>query len=107
MSRVDVKGLAHITGGGIPGNLNRILPPGLDALIDLSSWEPPAVFKWLAQAGNVSEDEMLRTFNMGAGLMAVVSPADARVILGNNAAFKGAWPAGKIVTGSGKVRLER
>ena len=68
-----VKGLAHITGGGITENTPRALPAGLDAQIELGSWEPPPVFGWLARSASIEEREMLRTFNCGIGLVAVVS----------------------------------
>jgi phosphoribosylformylglycinamidine cyclo-ligase len=75
----DVRGLAHITGGGILGNLSRILPDGLRADFDWSSWERPAVFRWLAR--HVAEDELQRVFNLGIGYVAVVpDPGDALVI---------------------------
>ena len=70
-----VRGFAHITGGGITENLPRILPKGLDAVIDLAAWEPPPLFTHLQQLGNVDRDEMFRTFNMGIGLIAVI-PAE-------------------------------
>ena len=70
-----VSGLAHITGGGITENLPRILPRGFDAVIDLSSWAVPPLFTHLQQLGNVEQDEMFRTFNMGIGLIAVI-PAE-------------------------------
>ena len=60
-----VKGLAHITGGGITENLPRALPDGLDAEIDLSSWKPGPVFGWLSKSAGIEADEMLRTFNCG------------------------------------------
>jgi phosphoribosylformylglycinamidine cyclo-ligase len=77
----DVKALAHVTGGGILGNLSRILPDGVQAHIDWDAWERPAVFEWLAEQG-VDEDEARRVFNLGIGLCAVVPdpPADALVI---------------------------
>jgi phosphoribosylformylglycinamidine cyclo-ligase len=77
----DVKALAHVTGGGILGNLERVLPEGVQAQIDWESWERPAVFHWLAEQG-VGEDEARRVFNLGIGLVAVVSepPAGALVI---------------------------
>jgi len=78
-STADVRGLAHITGGGILGNVSRILPDGLRAELDWSSWQRPAVFGWLAR--HVSEDELRRVFNLGIGYVAVVpDPGDARVI---------------------------
>ena len=69
-----VKGMAHVTGGGIVENVPRMLPRGLAADIDLDSWARPAVFSWLQQAGNVAEAEMLRTFNCGIGFVLCVAP---------------------------------
>jgi phosphoribosylformylglycinamidine cyclo-ligase len=70
-----VKGLAHITGGGLIGNVPRILPAGTRAVIHRNAWPRPEVFKWLQQAGSVAEEEMFRTFNCGIG-MAIVLPRD-------------------------------
>jgi phosphoribosylformylglycinamidine cyclo-ligase len=70
-----LRGLAHITGGGIEGNLNRILPLGMDALIDLGTIEIPAIFSTIQSFGNVDHNEMLRTFNMGVGMTVVADPA--------------------------------
>ncbi len=75
-ARADVRALAHVTGGGITGNLGRVLPEGLGAVIDPSSWERPAVFGWLAEHG-VPEDELRRVFNVGIGYCAVVPAAEA------------------------------
>lgn len=69
-----VHGLAHITGGGLTENVPRALPQGLDADIDLGAWMPPAVFSWLARTAGIAEQEMLRTFNSGIGLVAIVAP---------------------------------
>jgi phosphoribosylformylglycinamidine cyclo-ligase len=68
-----VKGFAHITGGGLTENLPRALPEGLDAEVNLESWTPAPVFGWLAKSGGVAPAEMLRTFNCGIGLVAVVA----------------------------------
>jgi phosphoribosylformylglycinamidine cyclo-ligase len=76
-----IKGIAHITGGGITENLPRILPSGTAAQISRSSWEVPAVFQWLQRAGDVSEEEMLRTFNMGIGLVLVCPPALTETVM--------------------------
>jgi phosphoribosylformylglycinamidine cyclo-ligase len=78
-----IKALSHITGGGLSENLPRVLPPTVSATIDLTSWQPPAVFGWLAKAGRLSDAEMLRTFNCGIGMVAVVAKdgADALVRL--------------------------
>lgn len=76
--RVDVRALAHVTGGGIEGNLRRVVPEGLEAEIDWGTWERPPVFDWLAE--HVDETEMRRVFNCGIGMCAVVRPQDARVL---------------------------
>ena len=75
---VPVKGLAHITGGGLVGNVPRILPHGTQATIRKSSWPRPQIFKWLQQAGNVAEDEMFRVFNCGIGMVVVVAADHAQ-----------------------------
>lgn len=75
--QVDVKGLAHITGGGIPENLGRILPEGLTADIDTARWERPPIFELISSLGHVEEEEMFNTFNMGIGMMVVVAKPDA------------------------------
>jgi phosphoribosylformylglycinamidine cyclo-ligase len=74
--RTDVRALAHITGGGIPGNLARVLPPGLGAVIDPGSWRRPPVFGWLDAQG-VPEEEQRRVFNLGVGYCAIVPAASA------------------------------
>ncbi|MCW5693400.1 MAG: phosphoribosylformylglycinamidine cyclo-ligase [Pseudolabrys sp.] len=75
-----VKGLAHITGGGFPDNIPRVLPKGLGARIDLAKANAPAVFRWLAQVGNIAPKEMLRTFNCGVGMIVVVATKDAAAV---------------------------
>ena len=77
MQAMPVKGLAHITGGGLTGNIPRILPEGLAAHLDARAWTWPPVFQWLQQAGGVATDEMYRTFNCGIGMVVVVDAADA------------------------------
>src|SRR5215470_12502824 len=69
-----VSALAHITGGGIPGNLPRVFPSGIKAEIDLASWPVPAIFKYLAKLGSIDTDELLQSFNMGVGMILVVPP---------------------------------
>jgi phosphoribosylformylglycinamidine cyclo-ligase len=76
----DVRALAHVTGGGIEGNLSRVLPDGLHAEIDWSAWERPPVFEWLAR--HVGEDELRRVFNLGIGYCAVVPEAAGRQVIG-------------------------
>ena len=102
-----IHALAHITGGGIPGNLNRALPSTLDAVVHTSTWAVPNVFEQLGAAGAVSRDELFRAFNMGVGMMVLVSPEDRDgVIAAAAAAGIKAWPAGDVIPGSGTVRLE-
>jgi phosphoribosylformylglycinamidine cyclo-ligase len=106
MSAVTIKGLAHITGGGITENLPRILDDSLHAEIDTASWEPGAVFDWLAEAGNIATDEMRRTFNCGVGMIAVVDAADvakATSLLAD--AGESAWEIGRIAAGSAPVQF--
>jgi phosphoribosylformylglycinamidine cyclo-ligase len=78
LESVPVKGLAHITGGGITGNVPRVLRDGLVAKINKASWPRPPVFEWLQRTGNVAEDEMFRVFNCGIGMVLVVSQQDAK-----------------------------
>ena len=73
-----VKGLAHITGGGLPGNVPRCLPDGMRARLDARRWTAPPVFRWLREAGHVPTDDMLRTFNCGLGMIVVVAPEGCR-----------------------------
>jgi phosphoribosylformylglycinamidine cyclo-ligase len=76
LERDKIRGLAHVTGGGLPGNLPRILPAGLGARVRRGAWDTPALFRLIQRGGDVSDDEMFRTFNMGVGMVAVVSPRD-------------------------------
>jgi phosphoribosylformylglycinamidine cyclo-ligase len=78
VARGWVSALAHITGGGIPGNLPRVLPTGVKAQIDLSSWPVPAIFKYLAKLGKMERDELLQSFNMGIGMILVVPPKNVK-----------------------------
>ena len=99
--------MAHITGGGLPGNLNRALPDTLDAVVDTSSWRVPNLFAQLGRAGDVPPSEMFRTFNMGVGMVVLTKPADAdAVIRSARDAGISAWRLGRVVRGSGQVILE-
>ena len=73
--------LAHITGGGLLENIPRVLPNGCSAVLDKQTWELPPVFKWLAAAGGVAEEEMHRTFNCGIGMTVIVGPSKAEAAL--------------------------
>ena len=78
LEALPVKGLAHITGGGVTGNVPRMLPAGTRAVIRKRAWPRPDVFQWLQQTGNVAEDEMWRVFNCGIGMVVAVDAADAK-----------------------------
>jgi phosphoribosylformylglycinamidine cyclo-ligase len=105
LSRIHA--LAHITGGGIPGNLNRALPPSVDAVVRTASWTVPNVFERLGAAGSVPRNEQFRAFNMGVGMMVIVAPPDADAVLtAATGAGVRAWIAGEVVPGSGTVRLD-
>ena len=74
LAAAEVHAFAHITGGGLPGNLPRIVPPGLAVTVDATTWQWPEIFGWLREQGPVSDDEMWRTFNCGVGMAAVIGP---------------------------------
>ncbi len=98
----QVKGIAHITGGGIPGNLPRILPKGLAAKIERGSWNVPPVFSLIQQRGNIEEQEMYRVFNMGIGMAIVCAPGNvARLIK----AMPEAHPIGEVIEQGKRERL--
>ena len=100
MQSVNVKGLAHITGGGITENIPRVLQGALDAEIDTKSWSPGPVFDWLKEHGNIETGEMRRTFNCGVGMVVIVdlSEADKTVQILNEHG-ESAWRIGRIVPG--------
>ena len=97
MQQLEVHALAHITGGGLPENLPRVLPTGCKAVIERGSWQLPEVFRWLQRQGNLAEAEMLRTFNCGVGMVVCVAAADARTAIQQlQAAGETAWLLGRI-----------
>jgi len=101
-----VHGMAHITGGGIPGNLVRILPPGCEAIVDPGSWEVPPLFSILQRAGSVSTEEMRDVFNLGVGLVAVLPPeAVPAVQAAAMADGVVTWTMGEIRPGAQAVRF--
>ena len=102
----DIKALAHITGGGITENLPRVLPPSLDAEVDLASWTPQPVFSWLASTAGIAEHEMLRTFNCGVGMIAVTAASAAdKVLEAFTSAGETAFPIGQMVAGNGTAKI--
>ena len=107
LKKHTVRSIAHITGGGITGNLNRALSPKTDAVVDASSWSQPPIFHWLAQNGPVEFEEMYRTFNMGVGMILVVPKEETSPILKTLERLgEQAWHIGEVRKGSGGVVLE-
>src|SRR5512142_922812 len=107
LERVPVKAFAHVTGGGLPGNVPRNLPEGTRAVLEESRWPRPAVFDLVEKEGEVPHEEMLRTFNMGLGLVAVVAPGDAaRTLDVLRARGLDAWAVGRIEQGEGEATCE-
>ncbi|KAL7000453.1 Phosphoribosylformylglycinamidine cyclo-ligase, chloroplastic [Sarracenia purpurea var. burkii] len=101
VSKGGVKGIAHITGGGFTDNIPRIFPKGLGAIIYKDSWVVPPVFKWIQEAGRIEDDEMRRTFNMGVGMVLVVSPEAAERILRDGLGAYTAYRIGEVVRREG------
>ena len=103
----QVHAMAHITGGGLPGNLNRALPDTLDADVDTGTWTIPSTFRVLAEAGAVAPLEMFRAFNMGVGMVVITAQDNVRDITARAAASGiDAWQCGTVVQGTGRVRLD-
>jgi phosphoribosylformylglycinamidine cyclo-ligase len=105
-AEVGASAFAHITGGGLAGNLSRVLPPGVDAEVDRSTWSPPPVFDLLARTGSIGLRDMEQTFNLGVGMVAVV-PEDRAAAALDLLTARGvpSWQAGRLRGGSGQVRL--
>ena len=100
-----VSGMAHITGGGLPGNLNRALPADVDAVLDRTAWQVPTVFRFLQKHGNIADDEMDHVFNMGVGYCLIVRPSFAESVVRQlEKAGETAFVMGETVAGEGKVR---
>src|SRR5512143_3734836 len=107
LARVPVRSFAHVTGGGLPGNVPRNLPEGTRAVLQERRWPRPPIFDLVEREGQVPRDEMYRTFNMGLGLVAVVAPGDeaaAHAVLSERGL--GAWTVGAIEPGEGEATCE-
>jgi phosphoribosylformylglycinamidine cyclo-ligase len=96
-----IKGLAHITGGGLADNLPRVLPKNCDAIIDPGSWRVPRIFRLLQRNGNVTREEMYQVFNMGIGMAVIVAPGDAN----RASSLLKATPIGRVERGTGQTKL--
>jgi phosphoribosylformylglycinamidine cyclo-ligase len=106
MAEAEIRAYAHVTGGGIPGNLVRVLPDHVDAIVDRSTWRPQPIFELTQTKGRIDDGEMESTFNMGVGMFAIVAPDDADRALAFLAARKvNAWQAGEIIAGNGNVQM--
>ena len=105
---VEVHGFAHITGGGIPGNLVRSLPDHCDGVVHRGMWEEPRIFSEIQAAGDVSDEEMEQVFNLGLGMLAVVAEGDVfRALDAVRGAGQDAWLVGEIVHGHGRAHVDR
>jgi len=100
-----VKGIAHITGGGIPGNLNRIIPDGLCAQVEVGSQTIPQIFSIMQELGNVETEEMYRVFNMGIGLVAVLDSENAAKLLSDDSLTARPLKIGRIAKGDQPVAM--
>jgi phosphoribosylformylglycinamidine cyclo-ligase len=102
MEKISVKGMAHITGGGITGNVPRVLPQNVKAVIDSKSWTLPPLFQWLQKEGGVADDEMHRVFNCGIGMVVIVAAEDAAAAMAQlQAAGETVYTLGRIEARSG------
>jgi phosphoribosylformylglycinamidine cyclo-ligase len=106
IEETDVRAFSHVTGGGIPGNLNRVLPTTMDAIVDRSTWRPQPIFDLIQAKGRIEDSEMEATFNMGVGMFAIVSSDDAdRAMAYLTGRGVEAWQVGEVVEGSGEVQM--
>ena len=106
MKEISIKGLAHITGGGISENLPRAFADNLNARVDINSWRQGPVFDWLAKTERIATDEMRRTFNCGVGMVLVVDKSNIDIAIENlGKSGEKAWLMGEVVAGSGKVEF--
>ena len=106
LGSVEVHAVAHITGGGLPGNLSRVLPEGADAVVDRQRWEVPRIFGEIQRLGEVGDDEMARVFNLGVGMVLVLPDGEANRAI-DLLRTKGhqATRIGRVVEGTGQVAL--
>ncbi len=106
--RVDLHALSHVTGGGIAANLARVLPKDCDAVVYRGRWEEPRIFSVIQEAGDIPDEEMEAVFNLGLGMVGVVSPEDGyRALDAVRTAGHRAWLVGEIGQGHGRVVLSR
>ena len=105
--QVEVHAFAHITGGGVPDNLDRSLPGHCDGVVHRGTWDEPRIFSEIQAAGDVSDDEMEQVFNLGLGMLAVVPNGESvRAVDAVRAGGLDAWLVGEIVDGHGRVHVD-
>ncbi|AVT33353.1 MULTISPECIES: phosphoribosylformylglycinamidine cyclo-ligase [unclassified Plantactinospora] len=106
IAEAEVRALAHVTGGGIPGNLVRVLPDNVDAVVNRATWRPQPIFDLVQAKGRIEDQDMESTFNMGVGMFAIVSAEDAdRALACLTGRGVEAWQAGEIIEGTGEVHM--
>ncbi|MFG1607260.1 phosphoribosylformylglycinamidine cyclo-ligase [Actinoplanes sp. NPDC049265] len=106
IEETDIRAFSHVTGGGIPGNLVRILPEHVDAVVDRASWRPQPIFDLIQAKGRIEDHEMEATFNMGVGMFAIVSSDDAdRAMAYLTGRGVEAWQVGEVIDGTGQVQM--
>ena len=106
IEETDVRAFSHVTGGGIPGNLVRVLPEHVDAVVDRSTWRPQPIFDLIQAKGRIEDPEMEATFNMGVGMFAIVSSDDAdRAMAYLTGRGVEAWQVGEVIEGTGQVQM--
>jgi phosphoribosylformylglycinamidine cyclo-ligase len=106
IEETEVRAFSHVTGGGIPGNLVRILPDHVDAVVDRSTWRPQPIFDLIQAKGRIEDNEMEATFNMGVGMFAIVSSDDAdRAMAYLTGRGVEAWQVGEVIDGTGEVQM--
>jgi phosphoribosylformylglycinamidine cyclo-ligase len=106
IEETDVRAFSHVTGGGIPGNLVRVLPENADAVVDRSTWRPQPIFDLIQAKGRIEDHEMEQTFNMGVGMFAIVSSDDAdRAMAYLTGRGVEAWQVGEVIEGTGEVQM--
>jgi len=107
LKEVEVNALAHITGGGIPGNLNRVLPEECHAVVNESSWQWPALFTWMMETANIERKEMYRTFNCGVGMILVVPEDNVDSAIAHlNSTGETAFLLGEIKSGAADAQVQ-
>ena len=105
--KFNINGIAHITGGGFKDNIKRILPNDCDVIIETSTWQQPEIFKWIQNQGNITKDEMLRTFNCGIGMVLIIEHKDVNEVLDKlTKTGYDSYQIGNVTNGSGQIVLK-